>query len=236
MLNIGPHALRRGVVAFGDPVENSGSAVAAAAQFGRDHQPFGLAEGRGLEVVTYIYIRNVQLPELAGHGGVFARHAIQQHDAGAHDGQQLEIEVGVVADVAHFAAEPVGPDVGVGYVVDARHTLDAAHLAQRVEQGYVARREAGHAVHRRPDCLSVEIDRCVVVVVEHQQMLLHLFGALPRIADGDQGRRVVFRAADVEAGGVGRGVERAVEIGRRVVPAAFAGRKRQDRQDAREYV
>ena len=59
---------------------------------------------------------------------------------GTHGGQQLEIEVGIVADVADFAAQTMLADVGVGDVVDARNALDAPDLAEGVEQRHVAGR------------------------------------------------------------------------------------------------
>ena len=129
-----------GVVTRGDAVENLLAAVVATAQLGGDHQPFGLAQRRGFEVITYIYIGNLQLAELAGQHAVFAVDAVEQNDMGTHGGQQLEIEVGIVADVADFAAQTMLADVGVGDVVDARNALDAPDLAEGVEQRHVAGR------------------------------------------------------------------------------------------------
>ena len=156
--------------------------------------------------------------------GVFARHAVEQHEVGAHGGEQFEIEVRVVAHVADLAAETVFPDIGIRDVVDARDARNTLGLSDGVEHRHVARRHAHHVAHGSFYDLSGEVGGGLGVVAQDQQVLFDVRAALPRIADRDERRGVIPVPADVEARRVGRGVNLGCEIAQNWPRRASASR------------
>ena len=161
---------------------------------------------------------------IARDDGVFARHAVEQHEVGAHGGEQFEIEVRVVAHVADLAAETVFPDIGIRDVVDARDARNTLGLSDGVEHRHVARRHAHHVAHGSFYDLSGEVGGGFGVVAQDQQVLFDVRAALPRIADRDERRGVIPVPADVEARRVGRGVNLGCEIAQNWPRRASASR------------
>ncbi len=196
-----------------------GARVAAVAEFGGEHQPLGLAQRRLLHVVTYIYIRNAQLAELARDDRVLARDAVEQHEVGPHGGQQLEVEVRVVAHVADRACGAAGLNVGAREVVDARDPRDAACLTECIEHRHVARRHADDAADGGMDGRAVESRGGLVFAAQHEQVLCDLRGSLPGVAHGNERACPVLRAADVET----RGVAGRVELHGEIIGCAGSG-------------
>ena len=226
-----------GSVTFGDAAEGFGAPVAVVAEFGGDHQPFGFAQRRFFHVVAYIYIGYAQFAEFARDDGVFARDAVQQHQVGLHGGEPLEVEVRVVAHVEDLAAAAVFVDIGVGNVVDSGDAADATYLTDGVEHGYVARRHADHMAYGGFHDLAVETGGRFDALAQNEQMLFDAATALPRGADGDERRRIAFRAADVESRSVCRGIDFGREIGRSVARGASAGgaeKRQQERYEGLE--
>ena len=214
----------QGLVVPGDPLQRVGPGCAQVAKLGREDQPFGLAQRGFFHVVADIYIGDAQFAEFARDDGVFARHAVEQHEVGAHGGEQFEIEVRVVAHVADLAAETVFPDIGIRDVVDARDARNTLGLSDGVEHRHVARRHAHHVAHGGFYDLSGEVGGGFGVVAQDQQVLFDVRAALPRIADRDERRGVIPVPADVEARRVGRGVNLGCEIAQNWPRRASAGR------------
>ena len=128
-------------------------------------------------------------------------------------------------------------EIGVGNVVDSGDAADATYLTDGVEHGYVARRHADHMAYGGFHDLAVETGGRFDALAQNEQMLFDAATALPRGADGDERRRIAFRAADVESRSVCRGIDFGREIGRSVARGASAGgaeKRQQERYEGLE--